>query len=57
MKGHTTELGFEEAVSINFACKNLAQNPLVPKPKAQYLEIPIPKKAVINLKEKMSLSA
>ena len=29
-KGHTTELGFEEAVSINFACKNLAQNPLVP---------------------------
>jgi hypothetical protein len=29
-KGHTTELGFEEAVSINFACKNLAQDLSVP---------------------------
>ena len=57
LKGHTAELGFEEAVSINFACKNLAQNPLVPDPKPQYLEIPIPKKAIINLKEVMSLSA
>ena len=56
MKGHTTELGFEEAVSINFVCKNLAQNPLEPKPKTQYLEIPIPKKAIINLIEKVSLS-
>ena len=57
LKGHTVELGFEEAVSINFACKNLAQNPLVPKPKTQYLKIPIPKKAIINLKVKTSLSA
>ena len=54
-KGQTAELGFEEAVSINFSCKNLAQNLLVPKPNTQWLEIPIPKKAIINLDEKMSL--
>lgn len=57
LKGHTAELGFEEAVSINFACKNLAQDPLAPKPKTQYLEIPIPKKTIISLKNQMSLSA
>jgi hypothetical protein len=57
LKGHTAELGFEEEMSINFACKNLAQNPLALKPKTQYLEIPIPKKAIINLRDKMSLSA
>ena len=31
LKGHTAELGFEEAVSINFACKNLAQKSSAPK--------------------------
>lgn len=46
---HTAELGFAEAVSINFVCKNLAQFRSAPKPKSQYLDIPIPKKAIINL--------